>query len=171
MADTQGKSVANPEPGKGAAAPAAWRPFDDLRHEIDKLFEDFGRGRWPRSLRSGLKFSEFSLTAPAVDIVESTDAFTITAEMPGLDEKNVEVTFKNGNISIRGEKREEKEEKSKDYFLKERQYGSFERVFPVPEGADASKAEAHVKNGVLTVKLPKTPDAQKPGQKIEVKSG
>jgi HSP20 family protein len=108
--------------------------------------------------------------APAVDITESDKAYEISAELPGLDEKNVEVKVVNDNLLIKGEKQEEKEEKKKDYYLHERQFGSFERCFEVPEGVDADKIEASFKKGVLTVTLPKKPEAQKPEKKIEVKA-
>jgi HSP20 family protein len=80
------------------------------------------------------------------------------------------VKVTNGNLTIKGEKQEEKEEKKKDYYLHERHFGSFERSFDVPEGVDADKIEANFKKGVLTVTLPKKPEAQKPAKKIEVKA-
>ena len=112
--------------------------------------------------------------APAVDITESDKAYEISAELPGMDEKNIEVKVVNGSLIIKGEKQEEKEEKKKekkkDYYLHERQFGSFERCFEVPEGVDADKIEASFKKGVLIVTLPKKPEAQKPAKKIEVKA-
>ena len=87
-----------------------------------------------------------------------------------MDEKNIEVKVVNGNLTIKGEKQEEKEEKKKDYYLHERRFGSFERSFEVPEGVDADKIEASFKKGVLSVTLPKKPEAQKPAKKIEVKA-
>ena len=104
--------------------------------------------------------------APAVDITESDKAYEVTAELPSMDE----VKVVNGNLTIEGEKQEEKEEKKKDYYLHERRFGSFERSFQVPEGVDADKIEASFKKGVLTVVLPKKPEAQKPARKIDVKA-
>ncbi len=78
--------------------------------------------------------------------------------------------MRNGNIAIRGEKRDEKEEKSGDYYLRERQFGSFERTFALPDGVDADKIEARFSKGVLTVSLPKSAEAQKPEQKVTVKA-
>ena len=103
-------------------------------------------------------------------IVESEKAYEITAELPGMDEKNIEVKVANGNLIIKGERQEEKEEKEKDYYLRERNFGSFERSFDVPEGVDGDKIEASFRKGVLTVTLPKKPEAQKPAKKIEVKA-
>jgi HSP20 family protein len=154
-----------------AQATAPWHPFEDLRREVDRLFEDFGHGSWFRPLRSiEPMFQRAVWGTPAVDIVENDEGFEIAAELPGMDASNVELTLRNGNLVLKGEKREEKEEKSKDYYLKERQFGSFERTFAVPDGVDASKIAAEFKNGVLTVTLPKTAEAQKPVQKVEIKA-
>ncbi len=154
-----------------------WRPFESLRREIDRVFEDFDGGAW----RSPLARSFFDIqpfrsrestwaTAPAVDIAETEKTYEITAELPGMDEKNIEVKFADGVVTIKGEKQEEKEEKKKDYYLSERSFGSFQRSFQVPEGVDADKIEANFKKGVLTVTLPKSADAQKAAKKIAVKA-
>jgi HSP20 family protein len=151
-----------------------WNMLDDLRREVDRLFQDFGQGGWLRKLRgSDLEpavHRYFTWSAPAVDMVEKDTGFEIAAELPGIASKDVDVFVKNGNIVIKGEKQEQKEEKAKDYYLKERQYGSFERSFAIPDGVDTSAIEATFKNGVLKVTLPKTLEAQKPAQKIEVKA-
>jgi HSP20 family protein len=107
---------------------------------------------------------------PAVDITESNKAFELTADLPGLNEKNIEVKIANGGLTIMGEKKDEKEEKGKDYHLSERHFGSFQRHFRLPETVDVEKIEATFKNGVLHVTLPKKPEAQKSEKKIEVKS-
>ena len=154
-----------------------WRPFENLRREIDRLFDDFDGGVWRAPLaRSMFDIQPFwqrqaSFAAlPAVDVAETDKAYEITAELPGLDEKNVEVKVAGGVLTIKGEKQEEKEEKKKDYYLSERSYGSFQRSFQVPDGVDADKIEANFKNGVLTVTLPKSAEAQKAEKKIEVKA-
>ncbi len=105
-----------------------------------------------------------------MDLVEREGEYEITAELPGIDEKDVEVKVVNRMLTIRGEKNEQKEEKQKDYFLSERRFGSFQRSFQLPEGADADKIEAHFAKGVLTVKVPKAAEAQKPEKKIAIKS-
>ena len=97
--------------------------------------------------------------------------YEITAELPGMDESNIDVKFADGVLTIKGEKKEEKEEKKKDYYLSERRFGSFQRSFPVPESVDANKIEAKFVNGVLTVRLPKSPEAQKNEKKIAIKKG
>ncbi len=108
---------------------------------------------------------------PAADVSETDKAYEITAELPGMDEKNIEVKLANGVLTIKGEKQEEKEEKQKDYHMRERSFGSFQRTFQVPDGVDSDKIEASFKNGVLSVTLPKSPEAQKAEKKIAVKTG
>lgn len=160
-----------------AAVPQAWHPFESLHREINRLFDDFGRDFWRSPFRSSafdiepfFKREMKFVTAPAVDIAEKDNAYEITADLPGMDEKNIEVQLSNGNLTIKGEKKEEKEEKKKDFYLQERRFGSFERTFGVPEGVDTEKVEASFKKGVLTITLPKKPEAQKPAKKIDVKS-
>ena len=164
--------------GKTADVPSttqAWAPFLSLRREIDRLFDDFGGFRRSpfRSAFAVEPFWQREMTwaaTPAVDVVESEKAYEVTAELPGMDEKNIEVKLSNGNLTIKGEKQEEKEEKKKDYYLQERHFGSFERCFQVPEGVDTNKIEATFTKGVLKVTLPKKPEAQKPEKKIEIKA-
>ena len=156
--------------------PAEWRPFESLRREIDRLFEDFQVGSWrPPSGRTVFDLEPFWHgemswgKTPAVDVVNKEKAYEITAELPGMDESNIDVKFSDGMLTIKGEKKEEKEEKKKDYYLSERRYGSFQRAFAVPDGVDTDKIDAQFKNGVLMVTLPKTAEAQKSEKKIEIK--
>ena len=160
-----------------AGTAQAWRPFESLRREVDRLFESFDRDLWRSPFGRSvfdiepLGRRELKLAAtPAVDIIEKDNAYEVTAELPGMDEKNIEVKLDNGGLTIRGEKQEEKEEKRQGYHLQERSFGSFERYFAVPEGVDADKIEASFKKGLLTVTLPKKPEAQKPAKKIDVKA-
>jgi HSP20 family protein len=168
MPETDPKSPEKKE--KSALHP--WRPFESLRREVERLFDDFDRP-FRRSLFDVEPFwrRELSRAAtPAVDIVERENAYEIAAELPGMDEKNVEVKLANGGLIIRGRSEEEKEEKKKDYYVHERHFGSFERSFRLPEDIDTEKIGASFKKGVLTVTLPKRKEAQKPEKKIEVKS-
>ena len=107
---------------------------------------------------------------PAVDIAEKEKVFEICAELPGMQEKDVEVSVANGVLRIKGEKKEEVEEKKKDYYLSERRYGSFERSFQIPDAVDVDRIDAKFSGGVLRLTLPKTPEAQKKEKKIEVKA-
>ncbi|MCX5495842.1 Hsp20/alpha crystallin family protein [Kaistia dalseonensis] len=154
---------------------AEWGAFDTLRREIDQLFEGFGL-RSPRLPfgRSALDLFQpreaaWAMT-PAVDFAERGKAYEITAELPGLDDKDIEVKLANGTLTIKGEKKDETEQREGDYYLSERRYGSFVRSFRVPDGVDAEKIEATFAKGVLTVKLPKTAQAQQAEKKIAVKA-
>lgn len=165
-----------PKAAERSSAMQVWRPFESLRREVDRLFEDFDRDFWRFPMRRSLfdvePFWRRELgwgATPAVDIIEKDNAYEVTADLPGLDEKSIEVKVSDGSMTIKGEKQEEKEEKKKDYYLRERHFGSFERSFAVPESVDADKIEASFKKGVLTVTLPKKPEARKSAKKIEVK--
>jgi HSP20 family protein len=142
-----------------------------FRHEMDCLFDDFSSGFWRGSLFVMTPFRRAEAafrTMPAVDVAETDKAYEISAELPGLDEKNIE-KLANGVLSIKGEKQEDKEEKEKDYYRRERSFGSFERSFQVPDDVQEDIIEATFKNGVLSVTLPKSAEAQKQAKKIEVK--
>lgn len=153
---------------------APFRPFEKLREEIDRVFDNFPSLLSRSAFSSPLFDSEpFWRTwsrgaVPAVDIAEKDGAYEITAELPGMDEKNVEVKYSDGVLTIKGEKEEAIEEKKKDYHLSERRYGSFQRSFSVPSGVDGDKIEASFKKGVLTVTLPKSAEAAKKEKKITV---
>ena len=160
-----------------AAAMQAWRPFESLRREVDRLFEDFTLNPFRLPLRRpAFDIEPFWqpnswVAMPAMDLVERHEAFEMTAELPGLDEKNIEVNVANGVLTVKGQKEEDKVEKKEDFHLRERRFGSFSRSVRVPDTVDADKIEASFKNGVLKVTLPKKPEAQKPVKKIEVKGG
>jgi len=115
--------------------------------------------------------SAFEISVPAVDATEDEHAYRITAEIPGMTEKDVEVKLSDGMITIAGEKREEKEQKDKNYPVSERRYGSFQRSFALPDTVDRDKIDARFAKGVLTLTLPKKPEAVKQQKKIEVKAG
>jgi len=155
--------------GTPAAAGGLWSPFENLRSEIDRLFEDFVPGAWRSISGRAPALSAWSLM-PAVDLVEKADAFEVTAEIAGIDEKDLEVKVSNNTLTIRGVKQEEKEQKEKEYHVSERRYGSFQRTFSLPAGVDRDKIEASFTKGVLTVRLPKTAEAQQSERKVEIKA-
>jgi len=181
MAETVSKLPVKTEktehkPAERSSAMQVRLPFEGLRREVDRLFEDFDRDFWRFPVRRSMfdiePFWRRELSwaaAPAVDIVEKDDAYEIKADLPGMDEKGIEVKVSDGNLTIKGEKQDEKEEKKKDYYLRERHFGSFERSFAVPEGVDPDKIDAAFRKGVLTVTLPKKAEARKPVKKIEIK--
>ena len=135
--------------------------FPSLHREIDRLFEDFARG-FP-SFRS----AERPALMPSMDVTESDKEIEITAELPGLEEKDVQINLSDNVLTIRGEKKAEKEEKEKDYHLVERSYGSFSRALQLPSGVDADAIKATIDKGVLKVTVPKPAAAV--AKKIDVK--
>ncbi|HET7885784.1 MAG TPA: Hsp20/alpha crystallin family protein [Bradyrhizobium sp.] len=152
---------------KPAAPPSVleWRPFENLRTQVDRLFHDFEAGFLQSPLyRDVENFWRRDLAfpvTPAIDVVEKDNAFEITAELPGLDAKNIELSLSDDILTIKGEKNEEKEEKTKDRYVSERRYGSFRRSLRLPSSVDAAKIDASFKSGVLAVTLPKSAEAQK----------
>lgn len=104
-------------------------------------------------------------------MTKSTKAYKLTAELPSITEKEIEVTLANDVLTIKSEKQQEHEEKNENRYLTERSYGSFQRSFPLPLSVDREKLSATFANGVLTIALPKTVEAQKQDRKIEVKRG
>lgn len=161
-------------PAPREAVPDVWRSF---RNEMERLFDRFDGGLRLPSL--GRMFdlaplwqsdSSFGINVPAVDVSEDDKAYQITAELPGLDEKSIEVSLSGNQLVLKGEKRQEKEEKDKNYYLSERSYGSFQRSFGLPDGVDRDKIAATFAKGVLTVTLPKTAEVQKHQKKIEIKT-
>lgn len=143
--------------------------FDALQNEMNRVFRSFERSlpQWPSLFRSG--GAEAAL--PSVDVRENSNALTIEADLPGLDEKDVSVTLVNGVLTIRGERKDEREEKNENYYLSERSFGSFERSLRLPESIDEDKIEARFDKGVLTIVAQKRPEAVKAEKKIDVKKG
>jgi HSP20 family protein len=146
--------------------PDAWR---SLRTEMDRLFDRFTSG-FGMSPFPSLRFeTSFGIPSPAMDITEDEAAFKLSVELPGLTEKDIQVSLSGDMLTIKGEKRQEREEKAKNYYLSERSYGEFQRAFILPEGVERENIAAVFANGVLTVTLPKTHQAAP--KKIEVKGG
>lgn len=179
MANSVKKLTEEPvsQPSKSPALSDPWRPLETLRHQVDRLFEDFARtslyfpfGRSSFDIEPFWKRSMIGHGVPAVDIAEKDKSFEISVELPGMEEKDIQIRLANGNLIISGEKKDKKEETRKDYHLSERHYGSFERIFSLPKGVDADHIEARFGKGVLAISLPKRPEAVKPEKVIPVKS-
>ncbi len=107
---------------------------------------------------------------PAMDVVEKENSFEITAELPGLDEKDVEIKLAGNSLIIKGEKRKDHKEERDGYHLSERSYGSFQRSFSLPEGVDRDKIDATFGKGVLRLSLPKQPGTADNTKKISIKA-
>jgi HSP20 family protein len=154
-----------PSAGTFPALPA----FDDLDSRMNKLIERVFTDPFAVALPEAIGW------VPAMDIVEKEKEFLLTAELPGLDEKNVDVSVEEGLLTIKGEKTEEKEEKKereeeKKFYLYERSYGSFSRSFALPPNVDATKIDAEFKKGLLKVHLPKMAEPKSNGRKVDIKT-
>jgi HSP20 family protein len=143
-----------------------WRPTRDLlniRDEVNRLFDNFFTGLPER--RRGLLEGEW---APSVDIAETDNEVVVTAELPGVKQDDVDITITDDVLTLKGEKKEEKEVKEKNYHRIERSYGSFQRSVSLPAGVQADKAKATYKDGVLHITVPKTEEAKPKQIKINV---
>ncbi len=143
--------------------------FSAMRQEMDRMFERFELGlpRWSTPFRPA--GAAAGTMMPELDVRENANSITIEAELPGVDEKDVSVTMANGVLTIKGEKKQEKEEKADNYYLAERSYGSFQRSLQLPDSVDEAKVEAKFDKGVLKVTAAKKPEAVKAERKIEIK--
>ncbi len=158
------KDLAPWQPGKTGAMPS----ISDLQREVDRVFDDFWRGFGAPSMFTGNGAMAFDVR---VDTTEDDKAYHVTAELPGMTEKDVEVTFADNMLTISGEKKEEKEFKEENVHRRERRFGSFRRSFTLPEGVEEAKIAATFKDGVMTINLPKSKTAQKKAKKITVSRG
>lgn len=165
---------------KKSAAPPSVQPSGDvwhaMRHEMERLFDRFSNFDvspfrrlsdiehfWPRP-------NGGTMLSVDVDVAEDDKGYTITAELPGLDEKDIDVSISGDMLTLKGEKRAEKEEKNKNHYVCERSYGAFQRSFALPTDAETDKIDAKFTKGILTITLPKNPKAQPASKKIQVKA-
>lgn len=142
-------------------------PFYALQREMSRVFDDFSRSFDLAPFGGETGRGTFY---PSIDVKEGEKEVAVKAELPGMEEKDIEVSLAQNSLTIRGEKREEKEDKGKDYWHRETSYGSFSRTIPLPEGIDTEKADARFKNGVLTVSLPKLEASILKNKKIAIKA-
>jgi HSP20 family protein len=148
---------------KGELAP--WRPFRELermRREMDRLWESFFEER-PRR-----KIEELGEWGPSLDLSETKNDLIVKAEVPGIDPKGIDISLSNDVLTIKGEKKQEKEEKEENYHFIERSYGAFSRSIRLPREVQSDKINASYKNGLLKVALPKSEEAKKKEIKIKV---
>jgi len=133
----------------------------NLKQEMDRIFDRMFEGKWDELPAVGD-------WAPSMDISETKDSLVCTVEVPGMEEKDLQVSLQENLLTIKGEKRKEREERDEHYHRVERSYGAFTRSLRLPAAVEAGKVTAAVKNGVLTVTLPKTPTAK--GTTVPVKA-
>lgn len=153
--------------------PSIWSHEDDkndgfrqLQRQIDRVFDDFSRGFGMPSL-----FKEDGAWTPRCDISEDDKSLNLTVELPGVEEKDVEVTVLDNVLTVKGEKKSERKDEKKDYHLVERSYGMFSRSIPLAFKVDPAKVDATFKKGVLSVTLPKPPEQQARSRKVAIKAG
>ena len=158
-------------PWRSSRAPARYRdlsPFRAFHRDIDRLFDEFFGSLdmpMPRGENRG-----FATLSPRLDVTETDKAYEVSVELPGIDEKDVELTLADGVLALKGAKKVDSEHKGTGRVHIERSFGSFRRSLSLPTDADEEKVTAAFKNGVLTVTLPKKPEAQPHHKKIEIKS-
>ncbi len=136
------------------------RPFDEMR----RAMEDFWMAPFEEMSRWSQTFT------PRVDVKEEDNHVVVSAELPGIDQKDIDVTVTRDSVRISGEKKHEEEKEERGYYHRETSYGSFERVVDLPAEIDENKAEAEFSKGVLKIRLPKSEQAQSKQKKIEIKS-
>lgn len=141
-----------------------WRPYDQLDEvgsELDRAFGwAFQNPWWPTLREDGF--------APAADVTEDENHFTVHVDLPGMKQSDIDVTIDGSTLTIQGEKKRESEVNQDNYYRVERNYGKFSRSFTLPSSVDSSKIEANYKDGVLTISIPKTAEAR--SRKIRIES-
>lgn len=134
------------------------RSLANMQHEMNRMFDDFFGMSFSKSPFNEMNFFEKEVF-PKVDILDNDSEIKIIAELPGVEENDIDIQIGNNVLSIRGEKKAEQEEKNKRYYRIERSYGSFQRNITLPTGVQEDKVEAHFKKGVLTISIPKSAEA------------
>ena len=137
------------------------RSLSSLQDDIGQMVSSF--------MNDGFSGWKSELTFPAVDIIENDKDFKVKAELAGMNPEDVDVSVTDGFLTIKGEKKEEKEEKGDNYLRRESSYGSFNRTIALPDTANCEKAEATFKNGIISVSVPKKAEALQKPKKIEIK--
>lgn len=168
---------------------SAMEPFEAMQSEMGriqgemaKMMEAFWGGAGlrglpamaqPSAMRAAHPFAASGfgpmMGLPATDVAETDEAFVITAELPGMDRDNIEISATDTMLTLAGEKQEESADKRANYYMSERRYGRFQRAFPIPANVARDKIDARFENGVLTITLPKSAAAQRASAKVEIK--
>ncbi len=143
-------------------------PFLTLQREMNRMFDSFSRSVFDDS--SFFKGRGSGMISTKMDIKETDKDIRVSLELPGIEEKDIDVNVSKDLLTVKGEKQAEKDEKKEGYHLIERSFGSFHRSVPLPPGVETDQVEAKFKNGVLNVVLPKSEEAQKETKKVEIKT-
>jgi HSP20 family protein len=157
--------------GRHSSAPArreSGHPMFALQSDINHALEDFW-STFENPMMRALRSDTMDVDAPRVDVRETDQEVDVLAELPGMDEEDVEVSVADGALIIRGEKETEAEDKDEDYVLRERRFGYIERVVPLPDNLELDSAEATFRNGLLTIRIPKKAGQQSARKRVSVK--
>jgi len=164
------QEIKKQEPG-GATAPRYRDPFAEMRAEMDRVFDSFlGRSSFGRPALFG-RTEAAATVAPNIDIRGNEKEIVVEAELPGIDEKDIEILVRDGVLTLKGQKKSERDEKKENYHLVERSYGSFERSFRLPDSIDEAQIKADFNKGVLRIVVPKRAEAVKSEKKIPIGKG
>jgi len=144
----------------------AYGPFAAFRREMDRMFDDFFGGRAVAAPFNGA----WTGVTPSMDLNETDKELIVTAELPGLDEKDFEVTVSGDLLTLKGEKKAEREERRGDAHYVERRFGSFSRSVRLPFEVEDEKVDAQYAKGVLTIRIPKPAEQQRPARRVKVRS-
>lgn len=152
-----------------------YSPLAQLHNELDRAFDQMWSsfGQIKPFQRGSLLSPEFTASGflkPNLDIKETNNAFEISVEIPGVEEKDIELSLDGDTLTIKGEKHQEKKEEKDNYHRVERAYGSFQRLLSLPENANGDEIKANFKNGLLLITLPKSEPAKPSGRKIEIEA-
>ncbi|HOW98883.1 MAG TPA: Hsp20/alpha crystallin family protein [Kiritimatiellia bacterium] len=145
-------------------------PFERLHREMNELFDGFLRDFGGTALPSLWRERAEDRVLPSVEVAETDESVQVTVELPGMDEKDIQVSLDDNALMVKGEKKQEREERKKNYRLSERSYGQFQRVIPLPAGIETDQVKAQFKNGVLNIILPKARSTAAESRRIPVRS-
>ncbi len=154
--------------GRPHVPAAQTSPLDLFQQEMNRLFDDFFKGFGVRTL--GGEGEAAGTFVPQIDMAEDTKEIKVTAELPGMDEKSIDINVSKDVLTLKGKKEEQKEQKGEQMYYAERSFGSFTRVIPLPAEVNPDKAEATFSKGILNITLPKIQKEKQAHKKIEVKA-
>jgi HSP20 family protein len=163
----QEKTVANvpvQTPGQRTAPESVWEPLTRVRSEFDRLFDDF----WHRPMGLDLNRRIQALTGPVLELKDKGNEYELIAEVPGMKPEDIDLKVSDNILRLSGEKKEEHEESKEGYLFSERRYGHFERAVELPRGIDQAGIKATARDGMLSILLPKSPEAMQRERKIEI---
>ena len=156
---------------RGSSEQPALRGWDDMHREIDRVFDSFFNDAFARTPLMGIMPGNNGQMGLSLDVAETDKAYLITAELPGLEDKDIDLSLSEGILTLKGEKQQENETEGKTFHRTERRYGSFKRVLQLPGDADENAVSATMKNGILHIEIGKNEKAEPTSRKIDIRAG